>query len=343
MMSTTTPVPKRPESAPKQSDASLHAADSIGKSIGAWFSHHRRAVAVGAASVILLLVLALGAIGWVGSERGIHPERKVEPHTLAEYAWGWQAEHVRFSSLDGTPLAGWFIPAGEGPAPAVILLHGYGRSRAELLPHADYLHRAGYHVLMMDFRGRGESGGGAVTLGAKEPLDVRGAVSYALTRPEVDPQRIALQGVSLGASSGILAMADEPHVAAIVAESPFTDMSSTIARSFEHYIDLPSFPFAPITQFIVERRLGVDADDVRPIDAIPRIGARPVFVIEDSADQDMPEHSGSRLYAAATGPKEYWLIEGTGHAGGYKAYPEEYARRVIAFYTSCLRGATRGE
>ncbi len=295
------------------------------------------------AALIALTVLVLGVIGWVGSERAIHRAPTEPEYALADYDFAPQTETVRFPSLDGTPLAGWFVPAaaGGGRAPTVVLVHGFGPSRWELLPHAAYLHRAGYNVLLFDFRGRGESGGGAITLGAREPLDVRGAVDYVFSRPDVDRDRVAVQGVSLGASSGILAMADDPRIAAIVAESPFTTMRGVITQSFEYYIGLPSFPFAPVTTFIIERRLHVDADRVRPIDAITRIGQRPVFLIEDLNDTAMPPQSGRQLYAVASGPKELWLVDNAGHSKAYKVAPAEYERRVLAFYSTYLQGTPR--
>jgi len=105
---------------------------------------------------VLLSLLIVGAVGWIGSERGMHPERKVEDHALCEYPFVQSTAEVRFESLDGTPLAGWFIP-GRPKGPTIILLHGYGRSRAELLPHTNYLHQAGYNVLLFDFRNRGKA------------------------------------------------------------------------------------------------------------------------------------------------------------------------------------------
>ncbi len=296
-----------------------------------WPRRHRTALLVSAGVVLALAVAVLGAVGWVGSERTIHPAPAVEDHTLSEYPFAGVTEEVTFTSLDGTPLAGWFVP-GQPGAPGVVLLHGFGRSRAELLPHAAYLNAAGYHVLLFDFRGRGQSGGSGTTMGAREPLDVRGAVAYLQSRPGVDAHRIAVQGVSLGASSGILAMAADPAIAAIVAESPFTTLRETVDRAFEHFIDLPSFPFAPLTVFIVEQRVNADADAIRPIDAIATIGQRPVFIIQDQADTEMPVRAGERLYAAAPGPKELWLVPDAGHADARKLFPDEYANRVLAFY-----------
>ena len=295
-----------------------------------------RRVLIATVAVIGLLVLVLGGVGWIGSERAIHPPRLVEPERLAAYPFAAVTEDVRFPSRDGTPLAGWFVPAGAAPGPVVVLIHGFGASRADLLDQAAYLHGAGLHVFLFDLRGAGESGGDAVTLGLREPLDIQGAIDYVLTRPEVDPRRVALQAYSLGAAAAVLAMAQDERVAVLVAESPFSDLRGVVAQSFRYFIGLPSFPFAPITVAIVEWRLSGRANDIRPVDAIRRIGARPVFLIEDLDDQAMPPRSGVALYEAAPGPKELWQIAGAGHVGGHARNPAEYQRRVLAFYRAYL-------
>ena len=302
-----------------------------------------RWIALGTGLVFLLALAATGAVGWVGSERAIHPERKTEDFALSNYSFAGNTEDVRFASLDKTDLAGWFVPSGSPAAPTIVLLHGYGRSRAELLPHADYLHQAGYNVFLLDFRNRGQSGGDAVTTGAREPMDVRGTIAYLRSRRDVDPDRIALQGVSLGASSGLIAMVEEPRVTAIVSESAFTDLEETINRSFEHFIGLPAFPFASVTILIAEKRLGVSARDVRPIDAIRKLGQRPVLIIDDLEDKEMPVKSGRRLYDAASGPKELWQIENAAHTEGFKWQPAEYKRRVLEFYANYLAAGRGGE
>jgi len=300
----------------------------------------RRVLVLVGATVGLVTLALVGVVGWIGSERAIHPAPQVEKHHLADYAFAATTEMVRFPSQDGTPLVGWFVPGGTAPAATVILLHGFGASRAQLLPHAAYLHRAGYNVLLFDFRNRGESGGDAVTMGVREPLDVRGAVRYALSRPDVDPARIAVQGIGLGAVAGIIAMGEEPRIAAVVAEGAFTDLDAAIDSMFHAYIGLPSFPFAPVTVFIVERRLGAQTSAVRPIDVIGRIGARAAFLIDAREDAENPPDSGRRLYDAASGPRELWITDNSGHAVGYDPHPEEYAARVLAFYAAHLRGGT---
>jgi uncharacterized protein len=289
------------------------------------------------AALGLLGPVVVAGLGWLGSHWAIHPVPRPINYMLSQYDFANIAEEVEFPSLDGTSLSGWFIPASETPVSTVVLLHGYGNTRFEMLPHAEFLHRAGHNVLLFDFRGRGSSGGKVVTAGLREPLDVRGAVSYLLTRPEVDAQRIALQGVSMGAAAGIMAMADDPRPAAIVAESAFTDLRSTIERSFGAFVYLPRV-CRPATIRITEFRLGGRVDDIQPIKSIARLGERPSLIIDDLDDQLVPDDSGRRLFDAASGLKELWRVEETGHSAAWKTQPDEYRRRVLGFYERHLGG-----
>jgi fermentation-respiration switch protein FrsA (DUF1100 family) len=291
---------------------------------------------LGLAAVTLLAALLVAAVE-LGAERAIHPERQDATAGLAAYPFAAMTQSVRFPSADGTPLAGWFI-SGQPRGATIILLPGYGQSRADMLPQAAYLHQAGYNVLLFDFRGTGESGGAAFTFGIKEPLDVRGAVAYLESRRDIDHNRIAVQGVSVGASIGLLAAAGEPRLRAAVAESAFDDLQAMIASDFHRYSGLPAFPFATITVAVMQPRLGGSVDSVRPVDAVARLGDRPVFIISDGQDQVLPPGSGRQLYAAASGPKQLWLVPTAPHAAGYLAEPTEYARRVLAFYGQYLAG-----
>ncbi|MDZ4279144.1 MAG: acetylxylan esterase, partial [Dehalococcoidia bacterium] len=130
----------------------------------------RRLALIASAATGVPLVVA-----WFVSQTMLHPKPRVEDHDLG--AFDLRAEEIDFPSRDGTRLSGWFIPASRaGPAPGVVLSHGWARSRAELLPHANFLHRAGYAVLAFDYRHRGKSDGDAVTLGVRERGDLRGAL-----------------------------------------------------------------------------------------------------------------------------------------------------------------------
>jgi fermentation-respiration switch protein FrsA (DUF1100 family) len=281
------------------------------------------------------LAALLGVTGWIGSERAIHPGAKHYAWSLADYP-DLHPEEVTFESRrTNTRIAGSFF-RGDRPA-AVILSHGYGDTQEQMLPYAEFLHRAGFTVFTYDMRNRGRSGGEAVTMGALEPLDLIAAIDYLTTRDDLDQAKIGALGVSLGGSTTVLAAADDLRIKAIVDDSGFGDAPGVIASSFEHFIGLPAFPFAPVTVAIAEVRAGVDLKRVRPVDVVSRISPRPLFIIHCMGDQFVPPIHSERIFAAAKDPKQIWWIPTGGHMDGHVVARAEYERRVADFFDTSLR------
>ncbi len=280
--------------------------------------------------VLCVSAVVVLVVGWIGCERGIHPEGDPEEYDLSQFDLP-RPEDVHFESRDGLRLAGWFIPGTNGAT--VILTHGRGGNRTWMLPHADYLHRNGFSVLLFDFRYHGESEGDVHTLGAKEPWDVEGALDYLKARPDVDTERVGVQGNSLGAVAAIRAAAERPEIKGVIAEVPFKSLSSVIDHSFRRLVGLPSFPFAPVSKFFCELRLGINMEDVAPVQVIGKISPRPVFLIDDLEDVPFPKDSVGEVYQAAREPKELWQIpECSPHGRGWECKGEEYERRMLAFW-----------
>ena len=284
-----------------------------------------------AAAVVVGVVVALGAVGWYASGKVIHP-----PHDPPKdpSAFDLPLESVHFQSRDGLRLAGWFIPGTNGAT--VILAHGRGSDHSYMLTDANYLYQDGFSVLLFDFRYRGKSEGDAQTLGAKEAWDIESAMDYLKTRPGVNPDRIGVQGNSMGAAAAILAVAETPEIKGLIAEIPFSSINGILKHTFEKEFGLPSFPFALVTKWISEFRLGVDLDSVSPVEVIGKISPRPVFLIDDSEDDMFPSDSVEVLYKAAKEPKVLWQVPGAPHGKGWETAPDEYERRVLAFWRDTL-------
>ncbi len=289
---------------------------------------------------LVLAVFALAGVpllaAWAISQRVLRPPPKEEDHDLDDF--DLPAQEVSFPSRDGTPLAGWFIPASNvsGPAPALVLSHGWSRSRAELLPHADFLHRGDFAVLAFDYRYRGQSGGDAITMGLREQSDLLGALDALAVRPDVDSRRLAVLGMSMGAVIAILVAAGDERVRALVVECPFATQDAIATRALRHYFRLPNFPIAPLTKWVIERRLGEPLDLPEPADVVRELSPRPLFVIADECDAVIGPADALRLFEAAGEPKGYWLIPGADHARGWQAAPQEYERRVLDFVREAL-------
>jgi len=262
----------------------------------------------------------------------VRPRRAPMTSTPAER--GLSFEPVTFTSTDGLRLAGWYIPSRNRAT--IILCHGLGDNRVGMLPRAVLLAEHGYGSLLFDFRAHGESEGEMVTYGYAETEDVLAAVDYLLARPDVDPERIGILGGSLGAATAIRAAAHSSHLKAVVVESAFTSLENEVACSFKAISGLPAFPFAPFTIAFAQWQTGLRISQVKPIDDIPSIAPRPVFIIHGTDDELIPAEQGLQLYEATGEPKELWMVKGMAHESALGIFPDEYEKRVVGFFDQAL-------
>jgi fermentation-respiration switch protein FrsA (DUF1100 family) len=243
-------------------------------------------------------------------------------------------EDIHVRTADNVLLDGLFFP-GARPS-LVILASGYGDTQVQMFSIAEFLHHAGFSVLTYNSRARATSGGQYVTLGAFEQQDAVSVVNYAIGRSDVDASRIGILGISMGGAVAILAAAKDQRIRAVVDDSGFSDAPGVISASFEHFIHLPAFPFAPITVGIADLRAHVDVNRVRPVDVIGKISPRPLLIIHDSGDSVVPVDNSLRNFAAAGQPKELWLVADSGHGQAQTKAEPEYQVRVTRFFEQAL-------
>jgi fermentation-respiration switch protein FrsA (DUF1100 family) len=74
------------------------------------------------------------------------------------------------------------------------------------------------------------------------------------------------------------------------------------------------------------------------VDRIGEVSPRPVYIIQGMADRKIPLESGQLLYDAAGEPRILWTEPGVDHLEMHSTYPEEYERRVIAFFDAARQG-----
>ena len=118
--------------------------------------------------------------------------------------------------------------------PCVILANGFSNTMDWILPaYAERFAAAGFAVLIFDYRYFGESEGQPRQLISVEQQreDIRAALRFTHTLPGIDPNRIALWGSSLGGGHVIAVAAEEPSIAAVIAQVPGLDMVSKEARA----------------------------------------------------------------------------------------------------------------
>lgn len=141
------------------------------------------------------------------------PVNRPAPRNAREVAFDVDGETVR-----GT----WYLPLRGGKNLACLVLNnGFGGTRDMVVPpYAERFSEAGYAVLTFDYRHFGESGGRPRQWynGKKQVEDVRAAVAYARSRPEIDPEKIVLWGTSGGAPYGFLVAAGDRRIAGVISQ-----------------------------------------------------------------------------------------------------------------------------
>jgi dipeptidyl aminopeptidase/acylaminoacyl peptidase len=264
------------------------------------------------------------------------------PFETAAYAMP-EPEDVRFPSRDPeVTIAGWWLPAGPD-APAVILVHGLTACRhdhAVLLP-AGMLHRHGYSVLLIDLRDHGDStiGDRRHAGGTDEYADVLGAWDWLVGERGIDAARIGLLGISLGAATVLIAMGDEPRVAAAWADSSYADTRVAIRAELERAGFPAILEWGGLAIAVWLGGHGLYARS--PLAAMRHLDGRPIALAHGDADARVSVAYAFELaaeVAAGGGHVEPWIVTGAGHTEAMTLVPDEYERRLVAFFGAALGG-----
>jgi uncharacterized protein len=282
---------------------------------------------------VLLLLGGLLLFTYRLARKLLRPERRAT--AIAPEDMGLQMSEVRIPGPRGT-LSAWYLPARNGCT--LICCHGINDNSSQWVAPVARLHaRGGYGALLFDFAGHGQSEGNQVTYGIRERHDVTAVIEYLRQRGDVDMERVAILGNSLGAITAVMAAAEHPDLRAVVIESGFSDLHHDIAKIFARYTGLPAFPFVRLVIFWGQRIARVRLSEVRPAQIIGNIAPRPVLIISDLRDAlaDEPD-DGENLYRAAGSPKELWQVAEATHVNAFGAEPEAWIERVGGFLDSYL-------
>jgi len=223
--------------------------------------------------------------------------------------------------------------------------------------------RGKYNCMTFDFRAHGDkqkSVGQCCTFGRDEILDVLTAVRFLQEHPDTKDKPIIGFGFSMGASSLIMAQAQEPVFKALVLDCPFDSSRGIIKRSLDdvkvsilgYKINIPGrslledYVFHPYVQSLVKKLLKAIAQldsrnintyicEVSPKELIKKVDI-PCFFIHCKNDKRIPVDAIKGMFDNAAGPKLLWLTPGRWHFDSYFYNPEGYTERVRTFLKDVL-------
>lgn len=236
--------------------------------------------------------------------------------------WARRAEGFReatIQALDGLILWAVVAPGREGCHRWALCVHGYHDTYESMGAIAKHYNERGWHVLLPDQRGHGQSEGDYVGWGYDERLDLLGWCNYIVRR---DPEaEILLHGVSMGAASVLMATggALPRQVKAAVADCSYTSIEAEMRYLIGHWEDRPAgLPLAAGPLFAVLRRTALrrarfDLREAAPIKAVAQ-SRTPTLFVHGVEDDFVPASMMGKLYQAAKCPKSFLWMPGAGHA-----------------------------
>jgi pimeloyl-ACP methyl ester carboxylesterase len=126
-----------------------------------------------------------------------------------------------FPDATGAQHEGWFFPGLTG-GPPIVVCHGYGTQRADVLTLVTALQEHGFNVFLFDFTGHGSSPG-MTTLGYRETADLRLAIKTIAGRGDVDPSHFGLWGADMGGYAVLEVATSDKRIRALAVDDAYDD------------------------------------------------------------------------------------------------------------------------
>jgi dipeptidyl aminopeptidase/acylaminoacyl peptidase len=279
------------------------------------------------------------AVSAVVAHKATRPQRR-KPATVLDSPL-LPPEQVSFKSLDGLNINGYFYPNLEARA-VLIMCHGFHGAAHDVHEAALMVQAAGYNALTFDFRGCGASEGTRTSVGFWEVQDALGAVEYVKTRPEVDPEQVALYGYSMGGATALMTAEQCPDIKAVITDCAFASLDTIVDVNFRYFYRLPKFPFAGPAVWWSRRFARIAGKRVDPVESLQKMAQEgrslPHLIIHGQKDKAIPVSEACLLYEASPGPKELWIVPDADHVVAAHHDHGAYLRRIDEFLRMYLKG-----
>jgi uncharacterized protein len=300
-----------------------------------------------------VLVLAVGvvALDFYFIHRMTHPVRTELYGSPRDFQLIMQKPmwfDEKWKNSDSTQSVGWLLSRGK-PAPAIILSHGYGSNRSELLTLAFELWKSGYNVLVYDLRGHGESPVKWSGLGTYEKDDLLSAMKFLRNRKNEDGQdlldgRVGLYGVDLGGYISLVASTQDPMIKAVAVDSVYPDVSHFMSHQLKtivgsdsntanHLVD--SHRLSQLTGLAMQVYLLRREDSAPALDSVATASGRKFLFITGKNSGRLGVMTGE-LYDATKDPKQIVEVDQSRLVRLYDKSSSEYDARVVAFFKDAI-------
>lgn len=203
----------------------------------------------------------------IASDPGASPHREAVSEAVTETGWELPGEgHQRALR----------VPSRNGAL--IVFVHGSPGEATSLWPEAQALARRGFGALLLDLPGYGASAGDR-RWGEEFDRSVEEAIEFAERQPDVDSGRIGLFGYSMGTAVAARVAARDDRVRSLVLLAPFTSLEDDLRSTFRGRL-----PGKGLAAVLAARAWGVDVDALQPLQALSRLGRRPLLLVFGGLD-----------------------------------------------------------
>ncbi|CAM8979489.1 unnamed protein product [Rhodiola kirilowii] len=226
------------------------------------------------------------------------------------------------------------VTPDDKPLPCVIYCHGNSGCRADASEAALILLPSNITVFGLDFSGSGLSGGEHVTLGWNEKDDLKVVVDYL--RKDGNVSMIGLWGRSMGAVTSLMYGAEDPSIAGMVLDSPFSDLVDLMMELVDTYkFRLPKFTVKFAIQYMrktIVKKAKFDIMDLNTI-KVAKSCFVPVLLGHAIDDDFINPHHSDRIFEAYVGDKNIIKFEGDHNS----PRPQFYFNSINIFFHNVLQ------
>ena len=261
--------------------------------------------------------------GWNKYEKGI----------IAGSQWLAQQEvkPLQVISYDGKRLYGRFVPCEQAKG-TILFFHGYrSHYQVDFSASMRFYHELGYHMLFVDQRAHGLSGGSVITFGVKERLDVLSWVTYlSLMLGEEHPMFIS--GLSMGATTVLMAadMEFPANVRGIIADCGFSSPADILLHVVERHYPVPGKLAVGVLNLYTRVLAGFGLKDWSTVDALRHTGL-PVLLTHGLADTLVPSRMSEEAFEACAAERQLELFPDAGHGVSYLQDRPRYQKVLADF------------
>lgn len=242
-------------------------------------------------------------------------------------------EKVAIKSKDGLDLPGWWIKSKTKSDSAVVLCHGLGADKSDMLNYIPFLYRNGYNIFAFDFRGHGENLSKHTSLGFFEVNDLLGAIDYL---KEKKVKNIGVIGRSMGGAVCIMTASKCKDIKAVVSDSAYARLDPLLGHYAKKFYHLPFWPVVPMVKFISQLRIGCNYNKVNPVEDIKNVHV-PVCIIHGDKDENIVAENGKILFEAANEPKKLLIVPNAYHVESLSVAQKQYEKEVLEFFKKYLK------